>query len=193
MPHVRSIFTTVALRSKSKDAIHLVLSILFLQVSAFAGEPPAASSVSRSAAASPEMQVLDYAKLVSQPEVVRYFSEMLRQALGAGGGREEAAFVIRDGSGAIVFHPWPRSGKSKVASWRGPVPEGVIAIAHTHPSNWWSAATAHDLAEARRTRLPIFILTRAKICVADPATGKNVVVVDSARWRENATEQVRSN
>lgn len=80
---------------------------------------------------------------------------------------ERAAFIIKKPSGGITLLPWPGRGTYS-ASWKGPVPNGVIAVIHTHPSDR-PVPSAQDRAEAKRLGVPFYVVSRAGLCVADAA------------------------
>jgi hypothetical protein len=134
-----------------------------------------------SAAKVETMASLDYAELVNRSEVLRFFSQMTDRAAGT---FEEAAFILRMEDGSLLFAPWPRSRTFRGARWRGSIPANVIAIAHTHPFDFTGlSSSSHDVLEARRINLPIFIVMRGRISVADPKTGQHLVLLRGERWR----------
>ena len=70
---------------------------------------------------------------------------------------ERAAFIIRESSGTITMERW-ESVAYRRASFRGSVPAGTIAIAHTHPLRS-PGPSEHDRVEARRIGLPVIVVT----------------------------------
>jgi hypothetical protein len=97
-------------------------------------------------------------------DVARLGHELLLAA-GSNANIERAAFVVRSPAGTFDLLRWPRSGFFS-ARWTGPVPEGVVAIIHTHPLKR-PAPSQQDRAEAKRIGLPLYVVSRAGLCVAD--------------------------
>ena len=83
------------------------------------------------------------------------------ELLASGGyGRfsiERAAFVIRERDGGLTMQRWA-SAAYRRASFRGSIPPGTIAIAHTHPLRS-PGPSEHDRVEARRLGLPVIVVT----------------------------------
>ena len=100
---------------------------------------------------------------------------------------ETAAFIVRGKDGSLAMHYWPRQFRYRTASWEGPVPEGVIAIIHTHPSTR-PEPSPRDYDEARRLQMPFYVVTRGALCVADPRAGvsciRSVPWVSSLPWKK---------
>lgn len=83
---------------------------------------------------------------------------------------ERAAFVIRDRDGALRLIEWPFRREFRRARWDGAAPTGTIAIVHTHPRAL-PMPSRGDHAEARRIGLPIYVLTRSGVSVANAESG----------------------
>jgi hypothetical protein len=79
---------------------------------------------------------------------------------------EQAAFLIQEKSGALTLAPWESRGHHH-ASYRGTIPQGTIAIVHTHPANQ-PQPSAHDRNEASRMGLPVVVVTPSGVRVAMP-------------------------
>jgi proteasome lid subunit RPN8/RPN11 len=62
----------------------------------------------------------------------------------------------------LYFVVWPPSGEKDLLRWYGRVPEGTVAIVHTHPP-WLPAASSLDLRTARETQIPVYVLTPFRI------------------------------
>ena len=68
------------------------------------------------------------------------------------------------------------------------MPDGVVAIVHTHPVDI-SAPSPGDCDIAARMSIPIFVLTPLNIYVAT-RSGESVALVRNAEWtRETAEEK----
>lgn len=88
--------------------------------------------------------------------------------LGTEDDVEVAAFVVRrPGSGAVALVHWPNQRRFRTAQWRGAVPEGVIAVIHTHPHRIPLPSPA-DAAEARKLGLPFYVVSRGALAVVHP-------------------------
>jgi hypothetical protein len=92
---------------------------------------------------------------------------LLQAARSASRETERGMFLTRGPDGALGSVLWPATMQRRKATWRGPVPPETIAIAHTHPHGM-PKPSQHDLAEAERTRLPIYVVTRTSIYRVDP-------------------------
>jgi len=114
--------------------------------------------------------VVAYVLQVGAPElndgaVARLAYQLLEKA----GGVEQfelAAFIVRSPRGALTLLQWPGRGFSK-ANWAGPMPEGVVAVMHTHPQRS-PRPSLQDRAEAVRLKLPFYVVSRGALCFADP-------------------------
>jgi|GEM_PF-2019504 len=107
----------------------------------------------------------------------RIFARLLVQGHYGGSHIEQAAFLLRDERGRLVAVDWPATGETDSAAWAGPLPAGVVAIAHTHP-NWLPRPSRIDRATARRTRVPVYVITRTEIWKTDGETPATVATGD---------------
>ena len=104
--------------------------------------------------------VLDWA------DVVGHARDLVRRN-GVDDQYERGAFLVR-GTGGLSVIDWPFERSYRIAKWRGPIPEGATAVIHTHP-NEYPHPSSRDRAEARRLGLPVYVATRARVCVVTPA------------------------
>lgn len=163
MPRVRTEFdapSPVDRHATAGYCLKALIVSLLMAASVISAEEPSASHDHR------------YAELMSSEDVRTYFRRMIQYSSRE---LEVAAFLIREQDGTIKLLPWPNHGQYRGAKWTGPIPSGAVAIAHTHPNGWF-IASAHDIDQARRTGLPIFVLTRKGVSVADPESGKNLIL-----------------
>lgn len=115
------------------------------------------------------------------------FAELLESAKQLPAGRESAAFLIRDSQRGLYLIRWPESATPRQSTYRGRIPAGAIAIAHTHPElSHLRMPSAHDAALARHTGLDIYVITHAEIWVARGATGNVVRLVSNGSWSGRA-------
>ena len=92
---------------------------------------------------------------------------------------ESAAFLVRTPNGGLSFIPWTGSEYENEARWVGPIPKGVIAIAHTH-GNRYPRPSKVDARTARRTGLPVIVITAYRI--VKTTGGKPQLVARSDWW-----------
>jgi proteasome lid subunit RPN8/RPN11 len=102
-----------------------------------------------------------------QRQMVPMFADLFRASRVAAKETERAMFLTRDGSGALDAQLWPATYERRKASFHGPIPPNTVAIAHTHPQGM-PEPSQHDIDEAERTGLPIYVVTRTSIARVDP-------------------------
>jgi len=115
---------------------------------------------------------------INDPVVHGVFAAMLRAARYGCASEEQAAFLIRNASGATFFLRWRANGELNRAEWDGPIPAGTVAIVHTHP-NWLPLPSNRDALVARQTAVPVYVVTRTRIARTD---GGEPVIVVKGDW-----------
>ena len=110
------------------------------------------------------------------------FGNMVLRSLIAPPGVEVAAFVVQDTEGNLQCLLWPETADYRGHAYHGVVPGHVIALVHTHPPNADEKPSPEDTATARRSGLPVYVLTRRYIYAADPASGAIVPVIEGRNW-----------
>jgi hypothetical protein len=124
-------------------------------------------------------------EVATDPEVVPGLWQMLGDA-GFGFRRmEEAAFIVRKADGRLILVRWPEAGEPGTSRWFGPLPSGVVAIAHTHP-NWDPNPSKIDIRTAQQSHLPVYVVTRSEI---SKTLGRSPQIVLSGDWRIEATRR----
>ena len=98
--------------------------------------------------------------------------------------QEVAAFLVRDTNGAISSVLWPLTADRRSVHYRGVVPAGTVAIAHTHPI-FAERPSSGDIAQARKIGLPIYVITRWNLYVVD-ATGAVTSLIEKKNWTRSA-------
>jgi hypothetical protein len=109
------------------------------------------------------------------------FADLLARSVTQGPEREAAAFLVvtEEGMRCVL---WPHDSRSRKQGFRGSIPAGTVAIAHTHPDRTeLREPSAMDRLEARRLGMPIYVVTNWTIWVAEPARGNPVQI--AYRWR----------
>lgn len=71
---------------------------------------------------------------------------------------ERAAFLVWRGDDRYECVVWPATNTLQSAKWNGAWPDNTAAVVHTHPRQL-PEPSSHDLSEARRLGLPIFVIT----------------------------------
>lgn len=93
--------------------------------------------------------------------------DLLRTRGSNNDDEERAAFIVyREDIGNVALVQWPRESAYRAAHWKGPLPEHVIGVIHTHPAHI-PRPSKQDIAEAQRLRLPFYVISRTRLCVAD--------------------------
>lgn len=126
---------------------------------------------------------LDSHSLLDDFDAAALFLDLFRKGGYGANDLERAAFLVRDERGGWGCLLWPRTGRFRSEAFRGLVPEGTVAIIHTHP-NQIASASANDMRQAVNTGLPLYTITWGAITVVDPATGKEHFVRRRNDWKK---------
>ena len=122
-------------------------------------------------------------ELMDSPEVeVHSFS--LFEASGFGGTSTEHSMWVISKDGKYSFLIWPWSAETGRETWKGPAPDGAVAVVHTHPTNQSERPSDkdHDLADGKQSsdiRMPVYVLHKNGIWKAVPGKRDAVQVRDS--------------
>ena len=100
--------------------------------------------------------------------------ELLKTANYGQSSKEHAAFLVLDGDGEMQLVQWPWEAESLRASYKGAIPAGTVAIAHTHP-NGLPNPSPGDKALALKLALPLYVLTRSSITMTEGGRTELVV------------------
>lgn len=131
----------------------------------------------------------DEEEMISSPCLRASFAELL---LGAHPDVEVAAFVVADEEGQMSCLIWPRMSWIRSQTFHGTIPQGTVAVVHTHPPREERPSNG-DTLESVRLRLPFYVLTEAAIWVVDPATGKSFRTGAGPEWSRKAAPAVACN
>ncbi|MGH9458509.1 MAG: hypothetical protein ACRD2J_12830 [Thermoanaerobaculia bacterium] len=103
---------------------------------------------------------------------------LLADLLAEGGyGRlpiERAAFLVLTPGGERRCVLWPVTAELRAARFRGTIPPGTFAIAHTHPLDQPNPSPG-DIATAESLGLPVIVITPRRIAAAVPFGGTEVL------------------
>ncbi len=124
----------------------------------------------------------DVRRAVNDPCVMNTFGQLLKRGGGILGRVEAAAFLVQESDGSLTMVFWPENGVSRKAKFHGAIPQGTVAIVHTHPPEM-ERPSRGDLAEAKRLGLPIYVVTFWQVWVADPTSETALLIVAKTSWR----------
>ena len=118
-------------------------------------------------------------RILQNADVRHGFAALVRESAYGWRADERAAFLVLD-AGQLRLVEWPARNQYHAVRWEGAIPNGTVAIAHTHPLRQ-PMASAHDCSEAQRLGIPIFVLTRESVVLIDPRDGEQDVI-GGAGW-----------
>lgn len=124
------------------------------------------------------------ASLLEHAPIIVAFAELVARS---GYGRfdiEQAAFVRLLPDGTFAAHPWPSHRGFQRATFTGAIPEGTVAIAHTHPLGI-PRPSRHDLELAARLGIAVLVLTPRDITLVGP-DGAIVTLLRNKPWASAA-------
>lgn len=100
--------------------------------------------------------------------------------LAKGAYTESAAFLVLKGERYDCV-AWPTLADSHRARYRGEVPPGAVGIIHSHPRGD-TLPSPRDVAEAKRLGMPVYVVTRDGVSMAEPWEGTSIVLTRDSRW-----------
>jgi YD repeat-containing protein len=116
----------------------------------------------------------------------------------------EQAEWITENNGQYGSTPWPSSSTVAQASWKGPVPAGAIAQAHTHPEITSKTSSTGpkpstsggntgrgDHGTADKLGMPVYVVTRNAIWKAVPNAKDPVQVAGKDWWKPSEKAKVK--
>lgn len=114
---------------------------------------------------------------------------LAREVLARTGSSEDfeaAAFVVRAADGTLRLLHWPLDRAYRSARWDAPLPDGVVAVVHTHPRKS-PLPSRQDRLEARRLGVPFYVVSRATLCMTDSSGQMRCAENDVWRNRNQAS------
>jgi hypothetical protein len=112
---------------------------------------------------------------IERKDVQACFEHLLARAYYGKAPYERAAFLVLQGDGTLACHDWPPTFSYKSERWTGAVPDGTVAIAHTHPARL-RQPSRDDIDSAARLAIPVFVVTQGWISMAAPDGGVTFVI-----------------
>lgn len=93
-------------------------------------------------------------------------------ALGRYGGVdwERAAFLRLGERGLFTCEVWPAKLQFRAAKWEGRMPEGTVAIVHTHPRTF-PEPSRNDVIASNRLGIPVIVVTPDVVTMVRPREG----------------------
>ncbi|MGZ7039128.1 MAG: Mov34/MPN/PAD-1 family protein [Thermoanaerobaculia bacterium] len=104
---------------------------------------------------------------IARNDVQACFDHLFRAAYFGRANYERAAFLVMESDGTLDCHDWPATFSFKAEHWTGEVPDGTVAIAHTHPARV-RQPSRDDIDSAARVGVPVFVVTQSWISMAAP-------------------------
>lgn len=126
-------------------------------------------------------QPFDVRDLADDRCVLNAFAQLLKRGDGMIGQMEAGAFLVRTESGMLAVQLWPHSHIAERAEFRGAIPTGTVAIAHTHPPTMEQPSRG-DIQEATRLGLPVIVVSFWSISVVDPDSTRSTVFKKRWMW-----------
>ena len=126
-------------------------------------------------------------ELAHDERVRRFCWELMQQTRYGFSETEEAAFVVVERTGRLSFVRWSSAEVPHQARWRGAFPKGTVAIVHTHP-NWIPKPSDIDARTARRSKVPVYVVTRHRIT---KTTGDEPAIVVKGDWNPSSDRPTR--
>jgi hypothetical protein len=107
----------------------------------------------------------------------------LFEASGFGSAPTERSMWVISKDGKYSFIVWPWSAEAGKERWKGSVPQGAVAVIHTHPTAKSERPSPgdHDLADGKqdsRIRMPVYVLHRNGIWKAVPSAKEPIQMRD---------------
>jgi hypothetical protein len=126
-------------------------------------------------------QTFEFRNAAADPLVLGLMQDLAGRGAQKINDLEVAAFIVRESSGAFSCLLWPHSANIRSERYRGRIPAGTVAVAHTHPL-YAPQPSGGDVAESKRIGLPIYVLTRWDLYVVDPSSGQRVALIERKNW-----------
>lgn len=130
--------------------------------------------------ASAETQPDPISGQLDDPVLREYFVDLLRLSGEGYRSTERGAFIVLEPTGALRCVVWPFHNGFQREQFRGRIPDGTIAIAHTHPRDV-PQPSVNDQKEAKRLGLPFVVVSPRNIYQIG-ADGKTVPVIRNQPW-----------
>jgi len=106
-------------------------------------------------------------KTMERQDIKACFEHLFAAAYFGKAPVERAAFLVLQDGGSLACQDWPPTFSFKSERWDGPIPDGTVAIAHTHPARL-RQPSRDDIAAAEQLGIPVFVVTEGWIAMAAP-------------------------
>jgi proteasome lid subunit RPN8/RPN11 len=106
------------------------------------------------------------ARLREDRTLAQCFAQMLGATRFGAGNEERGAFIVVSADGRRRCQHWSSRAQRRV-EWRGVIPEGTIAVAHTHPATAPLPSDA-DRKTAMALHLPLIVIAPFRVTAVLP-------------------------
>ncbi|HSE39537.1 MAG TPA: hypothetical protein VLH08_02125 [Acidobacteriota bacterium] len=100
-------------------------------------------------------------------QVLDHFFELFSDSAFGYEQTESAGWIIQWNE-QYILSKWPKMDEKYKQVWNQLIPEGVVAIAHTHPTSDIQKPSDKDVALAKAIKLPVYTICKAGIFKASP-------------------------
>jgi len=130
----------------------------------------------------------DFHTAAADPDVLGMLQDLAVRGSSKVDDLEVAAFIVKGPDGAVRCLMWPHTANRRAEEYHGSVPEGTVAIAHTHPL-FAELPSRGDVEQSKRIGLPIYVITRWHLYAVDPASGERVQLIRQKNWTRTASKR----
>jgi proteasome lid subunit RPN8/RPN11 len=123
----------------------------------------------------------DLRRAADDPQVLAFLQDLAVRGAYQVDHQEVAAFIVQDGNGVTSSVLWPHTANVRSERYRGAIPAGTVAIAHTHPL-YAERPSRGDIEQAKKIGLPIYVITRWNLYVVDPSSGASIALIKNKNW-----------
>lgn len=132
----------------------------------------------------------DFHQASADPAVLGVLQDLAVRGAAQTDDREVAAFIVRETDGQVRCLVWPHTANRRSEEFHGTIPNGTVAIAHTHPL-FAEMPSRGDVEQSKRIGLPIYVLTRWYLYAVDPSSGERVALIRQKNWTRAADKRLR--
>jgi hypothetical protein len=98
-------------------------------------------------------------ELCRSPEILSFFYHLYRKSGYGNDSTERAAWIFCEND-SYSWLEWPAYNENFKQVWNRPIPNGAIAIAHTHAAHAIQKPSLYDASTAKKIKLTIYTISR---------------------------------